>query len=298
MASTSKPSTSAYALLTITAVFWAGNAVAGKFAVGHVSPFMLTTLRWTLACLILLPFSFRHLRKDAAEIRAHLPFLVFLGLCGFAVFNNFLYLALNHTTAINAAIIQAAMPLVVFGLNFLLFRDRATRFQIVGFSLTLIGVMLTATRGSPFALAANTLNYGDVLMLFAVLAYGIYSVFLSKKPDIHLLSFIFVLACASLAGSLFFSASEAMMGNLVLPDVRGWAVVVYTAVFPSLVSQLFWVMGIERIGSNRGGVFINLVPIFAAMLAVFLLGEQLELYHVAAIFLVLGGVTLAQRTSV
>ena len=298
MAQRAQSSAGAYALLTITALFWAGNAVAGKFAVGHISPFLLTTLRWTLACLVLFPFAFKHLKEDAPAIRANLPFLIFLGLCGFVVFNNIFYLALNYTTAINAAIVQAAMPLVVFILNFLIFRDRATKFQIVGFSLTLIGVILTATRGNPFGLSANSLNYGDVLMLLAVLAYGIYSVFISKKPSMHLFSFIFVLACASLMGSFVFTAIEAWMGNMIYPDFNGWSVVVYTAIFPSLVSQLFWVMGIERIGSNRGGVFINVVPIFAAGLAIILLGEQLELYHVAAILLVLGGVTLAQRASV
>lgn len=289
--------TNPYLLLTITALVWGGNAVAGKLAVGHVSPFLLTFLRWIIACCVLAPFAWPHLKKDWPKIRERLPFLIILGVVGFAVFNNLMYLALNYTTAINVSIEQASMPLIVFGLNYILFRTRVSTFQVIGFAITLTGVAVTATRGNLFSIAEQNLNFGDILMLGGILVYGIYSVLLKNKPDIHVMSFILVLGMAAILGTIPFAAYEYAIGATIWPDTKGWGVVVFAGLFPSLVSQLFWVMGLEKIGSNRGGLFINLVPIFGALLAVLILGEKFQLYHAIGLVLVLGGIALAQKTA-
>lgn len=287
-----------YLLLTITALIWGGNAVAGKLAAGHVSPFFLTLLRWTLASLVILPFAYPHLKKDWPIIRKHFWFLFVLGVVGFAVFNNLMYLALNFTTAINVAIEQAAMPLIVFALNYLLFRTQVTAFQILGFLITLTGVAITATRGNLFNLAELDVNVGDLIMFAAIMVYGTYSVFIKNKPDIHLLSFMSVLSVAALIGTIPFAAYEVATNTLQWPDMTGWGVALFAGLFPSLVSQLFWVMGLERIGSNRGGIFINLVPVFGALLAILILGEAFQPYHAIGLVMVLGGIALAQKTAV
>ena len=297
MQSSPHPLAHPYVLLTITALVWGGNAVAGKLAVGHVSPFLLTHLRWMFACAVLLPFGLPHLRREWLEIRANLPFLVTLGIIGFAIFNNLMYLALNYTSAINVSIEQASMPLIVFALNYVLFRTRVTAYQVIGFIITLLGVLLTATRGDLLSIANQNLNVGDVIMLGAIMVYGIYSVFLKNKPQIHLLSLMSVLAIAAYIGTIPFAAYEYSSGSLIWPDFQGWGVVIYAALFPSLVSQLFWVMGLEKIGSNRGGLFINLVPIFGALLAIVILGEKFQLYHALGLTFVLGGIALAQKTT-
>lgn len=289
--------TNPYVLLTVTALVWGGNAVAGKLGAGHISPFLLTLLRWIIACLVLLPFALPHLKRDAATIRENFWFLFLMGATGFAVFNNLMYLALNHTTAINVAIEQASMPLIVFALNYILFRTRITLFQVIGFAITLIGVAVTATRGDLFSIATLDLNIGDVMMICAIMFYGIYSVLLRKKPQMHLFSFLFVLGLSALATTIPFAGFEYATDRLLWPDLQGWGVVLYAALFPSLVSQLFWVMGLEKIGSNRGGLFINLVPIFGSLLAVIILGEKFQLYHAVGLALVLGGITLAQKTA-
>lgn len=298
MPNRSNPLSNPYFLLTITALVWGGNAVAGKLAAGHISPFLLTWLRWLVACLVLLPFALPHLRRDRQLIRKHLLFLAVMGATGFAVFNNLMYLALNHTTAINVAIEQASMPLLLFLLNYLIFRTRVTLFQILGFFITLLGVAITVTRGNVFSLGSQPLNIGDVYMLIAVGFYGIYSVFIRNKPQIHLFSFLWVLGAAAFLATTPFVVYEMAAQTILLPDAQGWGVVLYAALLPSLVSQLFWVMGLEKIGSNRGGIFINLVPIFGAVLAIIILGEQFHLYHAAGLVLVLGGITLAQRNAV
>ncbi|MDJ0612466.1 MAG: DMT family transporter [Rhizobiaceae bacterium] len=291
------PLTNPYLLLTITALVWGGNAVAGKLGAGHVSPFLLTLFRWIIACAVVFPFALPHLKKDREVIRKHFWFLFALGTIGFGLFNNLFYLALNYTTAINVAIEQASMPLILFILNYLLFRTRVTAFQLVGFLITLIGVAVTVTRGNLFDFANQSVNIGDGIMIVAISFYGIYSVFLQKKPDIHLLSFIFVLGMAALTISIPFTAYEIASDRLLWPDTQGWGVIVFAGLFPSLVSQLFWVMGLENIGSNRGGVFINLVPIFGALLAILILGEEFQAYHAVGLVLVLGGIALAQKVS-
>ncbi|MEO0328010.1 MAG: DMT family transporter [Pseudomonadota bacterium] len=285
-----------YLLLTLTALFWSGNAVAGKLAVGNISPHLLTLLRWVVACSILLPFAWPHLKRDWPLIRSRFWFLIIMGAIGFGVFNNLMYLALTYTSAINVAIEQAAMPLIVFAMNFILFRTRVTGFQIIGFVITMLGVTITATRGSLFALGNQSLNYGDLLMIFAIMVYGAYSVLIRNKPDIHLFSFLFMLAIAAFFGSIPFTLWEVLNGTINWPNQTGLGVILYAAVFPSLVSQLFWVMGLEKIGSNRGGLFINLVPIFGAILAILILGEQFQTFHAIGLVMVLGGIALAQQT--
>ncbi len=284
-----------YLILTITALLWAGNAIAGKLAVGHVSPFTVTTLRWLIAVLVLLPFSLPTLRRDWKAIVSNLPFLLFCGAIGFMLFNNLLYLALNHTTAINAGILQASMPLFVFGLNFLVFKIRATLLQVIGFVLTLMGVALTATNGDLMNIARTQINIGDLYMIIAVAAYGIYSVALVKRPPMHWLSFILVPAFLAFLTSLPFTFWEMQQPGFIIPDAQGWAVIAYTAIFPAIISQIFWVRGLEAIGSNRGGVFINLVPIFAAGLAVLMLGESFGIHHAMALVLVIAGVWMSQK---
>lgn len=286
-----------YVLLVLTALFWGGNAVAGKLAVGHISPFLLTTLRWIVAMAVIYPFALPHLRREWPVIREKLLFLAILGCVGFTIFNNLMYTALTHTSALNVAIIQASMPLSVFIFNFLLFGLRATFLQLAGFSLTLVGVLIIAARGDLTVLTGLDFNLGDLLMLIAISIYGIYSVYLKNKPDIHWLSFIAVLGTSAMFISMVFSAWEISSGSVRWPDMQGWMVVLYTAIFPSILSQVFWMRGLEIIGANRGGVFINIVPIFGSALAILILGENFRWYHAAALVLVIGGVWLSQRVA-
>lgn len=285
----------AYLFLIITALSWGGNAVAGKLAVGHISPMLLTSIRWGMACAILLTFALPQVRRDLHVIRANLPLLVCYGMFGFAFFNILLYSAVEYTTAINVAIEQAGMPMVIFLANFLLFRIRVSPAQIIGFGLTLIGIAITASSGSLTRLINLELNQGDALMLLAVVFYGGYTVALRYKPVLHWQSMITVMAAAAFVTSLPFAAFEIGRGAAIMPDTTGWLIAAFTAVFPSLVSQVMFIKGNEIIGSNRAGIFINLVPIFGTVLSVLILGETLHLYHVIALVLVLGGIGLSER---
>ncbi|TIM33961.1 MAG: DMT family transporter, partial [Mesorhizobium sp.] len=217
-----------------------------------------------------------------------------LGACGFTFFNTIFYTALNYTTAINVSIEQAAIPIVIILANFVLFRLRVNRVQIVGVVLTIIGVGLTASQGDLRQLLKLDLNFGDAIMLGAVLCYSFYSVGLRLKPAIRWQSLMLALSIAALATSLPFFLWEVAAGMVIVPDARGWAVAFYTAIGASVISQIFYIRGNELIGANRAGLFINLVPIFGTLLSVLIVGETFQLYQALALVLVLGGISLAE----
>lgn len=285
---------SAYLLLMITTLLWGGNSVAGKLAVDHVSPMTLVFLRWVLAVLIMLPIGWHALREDWPVVRRHWLILAALGASGFTFFNAIFYTALNYTTAINVSIEQAAMPILIIVANFLFFRLRVNWAQIVGVVLTIAGVILTACHGDPRRLLTLELNFGDAIMLVAVILYSGYSVGLRLKPAMRWQSLMLALSIAALVTSLPFFLWEIAAGKVVVPDARGWAVTLYTAVGASIVSQIFYIRGNELIGANRAGLFINLVPIFGTLLSVLIVGETFHLYQALALVLVLGGISLAE----
>ncbi len=285
-------------LLTVTTLMWGGNAVAGKLAVGDVSPLLLTWFRWTLASAVLVVIARDQLRKDWPVIVRHLPYLFVMGAIGFAVFNALLYSSLLYTTAINVTIIQAGMPMFIFILNFIVFRMRIHWSQAAGYSFTLAGVLLVALGGDFGSLAGLKVNFGDAIMLVAAFVYGAYSVALRAKPDIHWLSFLTTIIVGAAITSIPFAAYEATTDGFIWPVTSiGWAVVVYTAIGPSILAQGSYIRGIDLIGANKAALFLNLVPIFGAFLAVILLGEQFHWYHAVSLVLVIGGIVMAQRLS-
>jgi drug/metabolite transporter (DMT)-like permease len=286
----------AYLLLFITMVFWAGNAIAGRLAVGEVSPLLLTWLRWTRGAVILVILARSHLKRDWPVLCRHWRFVAFMGALGFAIFNALLYSALVHTTALNATILQAGIPMIIFSLNYLAFRTAVRSLQIVGYTVTLIGVLVATSQGEIGQLLGLEFNRGDLIMLAGVLVYSTYSVALRAKPELHWLSFLAALFVIAALVSLPLALYEAAASSAIWPtSLTGLGVVLYTAIFPSIIGQALFIRGIELIGANAAGLFVNLVPIFGALLAVLILGERFQLYHAIALVLVLGGIMVAQR---
>lgn len=284
----------AYIFLLLTTLFWGGNSIAGKLAVGQISPMLLTAGRWGLAFAVMLAIGWPRLRQDWPLVRKHWLMLFLLGMLGFTVFNVALYSALVFTTAINVSIEQAGIPMLIFLLNFLLFRLKASWGQIVGLCLSLLGVVLTASHGQLSRLLALDLNLGDVLMLGAILVYSGYTVALRFKPAIHWHSLMIVLTGIAFISTLPFVAGEFAIGAGIVPGAQGWMILFYVVVFPSLLAQVLYIRGVELIGANRAGLFINLVPIFGTLLSIMLLGEEFHLYHAIALALVFGGIALAE----
>ena len=285
----------AYFYMLLTTLFWGANAVAGKLAVGLISPMLLTSMRWLLAVTVLLSFAWPQVRRDLPIIRRHWPVLAALGAAGFTIFNVSLYSALEFTTAINVVILQAGMPLVIFLANFFIFRVPVTSAQVIGFFLTVAGVAAVASAGAPQQLLSLSLNKGDAIMLIAVLVYGGYTVALRYRPVMHWQSMMAVMATSAFISSLPFTAWEIAVDRVIWPGVEGISIAVFTAIFPSLISQVLYIQANGLIGSNRAGLFTNLIPVFGTILSVVVLRETLHLYHVVALVLVMSGIALAER---
>ncbi len=286
-------------LLIITTLIWGGNAVAGKFAVGHVSPMMLTCLRWGIALVIISWIAREQLQKDLPVIKQNWLYLALMGGFGYTAFNYTLYSAVQYTSAINVALEQSAMPVIIFVLSYVIYRTGITWLQIFGFLLTMVGVAVIVSSGAPLSLLngdTSTFNRGDLFMAFAALFYGGYSVGLRSKPQMHWQSLLATLIAAAFVFALIGVSVEFWAGNTILPTTtQGYLVVLFTGIFPSLVSQGFFIKGVEALGANIAGLYINLVPVFGALLAVLLLGESLYLFHALAFVLVASGIMIAQH---
>ena len=282
----------AYALLLATTLSWAGNSIAGRMAAGDISPLLLTSLRWGAALAIVLPFAWPHLRHDRATVVSNWKQLALLGITGFTLFNVLLYTALSMTTAVNVVLIQAAMPALIFLINFALYRTRVLALQVVGFGISIVGVALVVLGGEA---GLGAIGPGEAIMVLGAFVYAAYTVAVAFKPAMHWLSSISVMGGFAFLASLPFAAWEVASGRAIWPDGSGDALLIlYTALFPSLVAQICFMRGVDLIGSNRAGLFVNLVPVMGTLMAVIILGEAFGVHHAIALALATGGVALAE----
>lgn len=289
------PNGHAYIFLTLTTLCWGGNAIFSRLAVGEVSPLLLVALRWLCVMGLVLVFARKDLKKDWPKLKPHLGYFMIMGAVGFTGFNALFYIAAHTTTAVNIGILQGAIPIFVLLGAFLILKTRITKAQMAGVLLTLVGVVVVTTGGDFEALANLAINHGDLLMLLAGLFYGGYTLALRFKPDVGALSFFSILAFAAFLTSLPLLGYEAYSGAMQMPTAKGWALILAISILPSFTAQIFFIYGVALIGPGRAGIFVNLVPIFASLMAVLFLSEKFELYHGAALFLVLGGIWLAER---
>ena len=287
----------AYILLVLAPLLWGGNAVAGRLAAADWQPFTLTSFRWLCAAIILFPFAIGPVKRDWPVIRQNLGVLFVLGAFGMAAFNLLMYLALNYTTAINVSIEQASMPVMIMLANFIILSQRVRWLQVAGLVLTLFGVLITTTAGDPARFLSEGLNRGDALMLIASVFYAAYTFGLRWRPAIHWMSFMWVIAVSAFVMTVPFAGWELSKVEFVMPGGKGLLVLFYVIIFPTIVSQLCWARGVELLGSNRAALFINLVPIFGSVLAVLIIGEQFEWYHMMGLLLVLGGIGISERAA-
>ena len=211
-------------------------------------------------------------------------------------FNALYYVAAHYTSAINIGILQGSMPIFVLAGAYLAHGTRASLIQWAGVLITALGVVVVATRGAPLAILEVELNKGDLAMLAACGLYALYTVALRDRPAMPGNAFFALLAIIAAVTSLPLVGYESYMTGFKLPTVTGLLVTLWVAIFPSFLSQIFYLRGVDLIGPGRAGVFVNLVPVFAAVMAVTLISEPFAPFHAVALALVIGGIWLAQRT--
>ena len=286
-----------YLLIALSTLMWGGNVIAGRLAVGEISPMSVTCLRWFIVCLFFSLILRRQLVAEWPIVKPYWRKLALLGGIGFTLFNALFYVGAQYTSAVNMAVLQGTFPaLVILGMA-VLFGTAITSVQASGVLLTFCGVAIIASKGELATLLNLAFNRGDVLLLLATMIFAGYTIGLRDRPKASGLVVFAVLATAAFVTSVPFLATEILIGASYWPSFKGICVLIYAAIGPSLLAQIFYLRGVELIGPSRTGVFYNLVPVFGALLAVAILGEPFRLYHALAFILVLGGIWLAERKS-
>ena len=292
-------------LLTLPPLLWAGNAVVGRLMVGEIPPITFNLLRWVAGFALLLPLAAWVLRRDS-PLWPHWGRMALLGLLGMGSYNALQYMALKTSTPLNVTLVGSSMPIFMLGLGRLLYGARISRQQWWGVALSTAGVLTVLTRGDWSQLLALKLVAGDVLMLLATATWAWYSWLLTKppanRPDPPALrnnwsAWLMAQVIPGLMWSALFSGVEWM----VVPDLHihwGWplaAALAYVALGPSLLAYFCWGRGVSLAGPQVAGFFVNLTPLFAALLSADVLGELPKLYHAAAFALIVGGIVVSSR---
>ena len=281
-----------YLILAIAPLCWSGNIVLARGINHLISPVSLAFWRWTVAFLILLPFAWRYARNDWYVVSRQWRILLFLSLTGVTCFNTILYAAMHTTTAINGSLIQTSMPAVIILISLVAFKESVTKKQLFGVAMCIFGAGLVVLRGDFSAFFKLDFAEGDILMMIAVVIYALYSAFLRQRPPIHPMSFLIYTFGIGVLGLLPLFIWQVSDSGPIVVNMNILASILYVAVFPSIIAYLCWNHGIAVLGANRGGLFINLIPVFASLLAIVWLGESLEFFHLIGMTLICGGMVL------
>lgn len=285
----------AYLVVALAPLCWAGNIVLARGVVDIISPAALSFWRWALAFMLLLPFTWKRAKRDWPTAIRSWKMLTALSLLGLSLFSILLYTAVHTTTAINGALIQTAMPAVIVLLSLVLYREKCSRAQLLGVGLSICGAALVVLRGRLSTILGLSLVEGDLLMMLAVVIYALYSSLLRLGPEIHPLSFLLYTFGIGAAGLCPLYFREIAVSGAIGLSRGGILSVLYVAVFPSIVGYFCWIYGVRRIGANRTGLFINLIPVFASILAILFLDESLKLFHLIGMILIFAGMVLFNR---
>jgi drug/metabolite transporter (DMT)-like permease len=285
----------AFLMVAVAPMCWAGNIVLAKGVATLIPPVSLAFWRWTVAFLVLLPLTWPYVKQDWNSALSGWKMLALQSFFGISSFNTLLYLAMHTTTAINGALIQTTMPAVIIVISLILYGERVSWIQAAGVALCVVGAGVVVLKGRWQALIDMALVQGDLLMIVAVVLYALYSALLPKRPSMHPMSFLvytFGLGALSLL-PVYVWEIWAVGAFTLTPGVA--ASIGYVALFPSIVAYFCWNRGVSVIGANRTGLFINLIPVFAAILAIIFLGESLKTFHLVGMTLILLGFVMFNR---
>ena len=272
---------------------WAGNTIAGRISTGEISPMVVVFLRWFIISIFLILFLNKKLISNLKPIRRKFVWLGLMGSLGLTGFNSLFYIAAQNTTAINLGIIQGIMPAIILLGAVILFKEAVNTTKVTGLIIAFLGVLVVVSQGDYSRLILLSFNYGDIVMLCACFFYSGFTLGLKNKPVIDPIVLMTYFSLSALIFSIPLLAVEYYLGSAQLPTTStAWITILYIAFVPSFLAQVFFIRGVELVGASKAGLFINFLPIFAAILGVLLLGERLYIYHLISLFIVLLGVYL------
>tara|TARA_B100000131_G_scaffold96730_1_gene93846 strand:+ start:400 stop:1299 length:900 start_codon:yes stop_codon:yes gene_type:complete len=287
----------AYVLLVLTTLFWSGNFIVGKSAsMYEIPPFSLNFYRWFFAGLILFPFTFNEILNKKNYILENIGFFIILGITSITIFNSIVYYSLYYTQVISGVLMISTIPVWIIFISTILKIEKSNIFQIFGVILSLTGVIFIITKADLRLIKNLEFNKGDLTMVIAMFAWALYSALLKKKK--YEISQIALLQVVIISGLVFLVPIyfiEMSLGNLITLDKPFYLTLAYVVIFPGLASFFFWIKGISIIGANRAGVFLHLMPIFGAIMAIIIFDEKFMFYHFLGALFIIAGITLSNK---
>ena len=287
----------AYTFLIFATLFWSGNFIVGKFATLYeVPPMSLNVLRWISVWIILLPFTFKEILGNLVYIKKKILVIGFMGVITISLFNSVVYYALNYTQIINAVLVLAAIPAATIFLSSIMKIEKTNLFQILGLVLSIIGIGAIISNGEVERILSLSFNKGDLWMIVCVLSWSLYTTLL-KKNKFKFSQFTLIQLMVSV-GLLFLIPQyfyEQSIGLEVRYNKAFFLILFYVVMFPAIAAYYFWQKGIEIIGPNRSSMFIQLMPLFSAVMAIIIFDEKFELYHFAGAAFVVSGIYLSNK---
>ena len=288
---------SAYVFLVLATLFWSGNFIVGKFAtLFQIPPLSLNALRWIAVWLILMPFTYKEIYNNFPSVKKNWIVISFMGIISISTFNSVVYFALNHTQVINAVIVLAAIPAATIVFSSLMNIEKTNIFQLLGLFLSIMGIGLIISNGDVQKIISLSFNKGDLWMLVCVITWALYSTLL-KKNRFEFSQFTLIQLMVS-AGLLFLIPQffyEKSIGLELIFNKAFFLILFYVVVFPAIAAYYCWQKGVEIIGPNRASMFIQLMPLFSAVMAIIIFNEKFELYHFAGASFIVSGIYLSNR---
>ncbi len=287
----------AYGLLILATLFWSGNFIVGKFAtLFEIPPLTLNVYRWISVWLILMPFTYKEIYTSIPHIKRNWIVISFMGVITISTFNSVVYFALNFTQVINAVLVLAAIPAATIVFSSLMKIEKTNIFQLIGLFLSIVGIGSIISNGDIQKIISLNFNKGDLWMLVCVFTWAIYSTLL-KKYKFKLSQFSLIQLMVSV-GILFLIPQffyEKSIGLEVNFNKAFFIILFYVVVFPAIAAYYFWQKGVGIIGPNRASMFIQLMPLFSAIMAIIIFNEKFELYHFAGAIFIVSGIYLSNK---
>lgn len=285
-----------YLFALLATLFWAGNAVTGRFLAETTPALGVSFWRWFVALIVCAPFTYPAFRRNLPAVREHLGYLTLLAFLGVAVFNMLLYTAAHTTTAFNISVISTVTPVVILTFSFFFAHERLSRLGIAGFVLAAFGILCLVTDGHPAQILSMKTAAGDYIMLLAAGVFAAYTVLVRRKPpeiSINAMVFYTFLAGFLMILPLYIVQEIWFTGvSFGRPQILGF---LYIGVFPSFASFMFWNRAVMMIGAANSGAVYYSVPVFTGALGYMFLGEPVTPVDIASMFMVGFGVYLTGK---
>ncbi len=285
---------SPYFLLTLTSLFWAGNFVIARAVHADIPPVALAFWRWAIALAILLPFVYSHIWRQRALLLRHWRRIVLLSLLGVAGFNTFIYIGVQYTSATNALLLNSFIPVLTIIIAWLFQGQRLSLIQLLGVSLSVVGVAAIISRGDLMLLSSMSFNRGDLLVMVAVVFWAIYTTVLKGLPaEINRVGFMGVITLLGVLMLAPFYLWELSLGYRLSIDGSTMMTFAYVGLFPSVLALLFYNRGVAEVGPSKASLFIHLMPVFGTVMSFIFLAEVMRIFHLIGIGLIFSGIYLS-----